>query len=270
MSELESHDDNAASSTVPEANLETVKTDVESEAGATEQPEPKKDGYQKRINQLTAKNYEAEQRATELESRLKALETKPVVAEEPSLIAPDPDEFDTDQEYQTANAKYYAEVSGNAADARVNANVEAGNQERERQSRQDSIKAKKDAFDQNVDSKRGNFADFEDVAYGHKFMDIDLAEEIFDMDKGPEVAYHLGANLDEAARIFALDERGRTRELTRLEYQVEALAPKMVSDAPDPIKSLGNSESIDNVGVNGENITDADEWQRWRNQQLHG
>ena len=265
--ESDSHDDNADSSTAPEVE---VKTEVEAEAGATEKPEvPKKDRFQSRINQLTAKNHETEQRNVELESRIKALETKPAAAEEPDLVAPNPNDFDTDQEYQTANAQYYAEVAGNAADARVNANNEATAQANERQTQQDSIKAKKSAFEEKLDSKRGHFEDFEDVAYGHQFMDMDLAEQIFDLDKGPEVAYHLGSNLDEAARIFALAPVQRARELTKLEFQVEALKPKVVSDAPDPITTLGNSESVDEVGVNGENLS-TDEWQKWRNKQVHG
>ena len=270
--ELASHDDNAAPSPAPEAEATTTETTpVETEASATDKPEaPKKDGFQKRINQLTAKNHEAEQKNADLEARLKALETKPAPAEEPSLVAPNPDEFDTDQAYQTANAKYYADVAGNAADARVNANNEAQTQATERQTQQNLIQAKKASFDEKVESKRDNFADFEDVAYGHKFMDTDMAVQIFDLDKGPEVAYHLGSNLDEAARIFALQPVQRARELTKLEFKVEALTPKKVSDAPDPIKPLGNSEVIDNVGVDGANITDADAWQKWRNQQVHG
>lgn len=264
----DSHDDNAVPSPAPE--VESKPVEGQEDTSATEKTEPpKKDRFQTRINQLTAKNYETEQRNAELETRLKALESKPAAAEESDLVAPNPDEFDTDQDYQTANAKYYADVSGRAADARVNANNEASTQERERQTRQDSIKAKKIAFEESLDSKRGHFEDFEDVAYGHQFMDMDLAEQIFDLDKGPEVAYHLGSNLDEAARIFALTPVQRARELTKLEFQVEALKPKVVSDAPDPIKPLGNSEVIDEVGVNGENLS-TDEWQKWRNKQVHG
>ena len=134
--ESDSHDDTADSSTAPEVE---VKTEVEAEASATETTEkPKKpDRFQTRINQLTTKNHEAEQRNVELESRLKALEAKPAAAaEESSLVAPNPNDFDTDQEYQTANAKYYADVSGRAADARVNANNEATAQANERQTRQ--------------------------------------------------------------------------------------------------------------------------------------
>ena len=258
-----SHDDNVASSPTPDAEL---KPEGQEEASATDSPdEPKKPNkVQQRINQLTTKNYEEKQKNASLEARIKELESN-TEKPKPDLVAPSSDDFDSEQEYQTANAQYYADVSLKATNDRIDTQT----REAAQQTRQDSIQAKKSAFDENVSTKRDNFQDFEDVAYGHNFMDMDLAEQIFDMDKGPEVAYYLGSNLDEAERIFSLSERDRTRELTRLEYKVEALSPKRVSDAPDPIKPLGGSEVVDNVGKDGANLS-TDEWQAWRNQQVHG
>ncbi len=260
--ESDSHDENVAPSTTPEAE---VKTEVEAEASATEKPEEAKkpNKVQTRINQLTREKHDLRQENEMLKGKLKTPEAP--VAPKPDLVAPNPDNFDTDQDYQTANAQYYADVSLKATDARI----ETQNQDVAQQQRQDSIQAKKVAFEANLAEKRGNFEDFEDVAYGHTFMDMELAEQLFDMDKGPEVAYHLGSNLDVAERIFALDPVQRARELTKLEFQVEALSPKKVSDAPDPIKPLGNSEAVDEAGVNGENLS-TDDWQAWRNKQVHG
>ena len=261
----DSHDDNAAPSPAPEVEA-TTENNVDAEASATETPEEvkKPNKVQERINQLTREKHELRQKNAEFEARLKTLETP--ATSKLDLVAPDPDKFDTDQEYQTANAQYYADVSLKATNDRI----DTQNQDLAQQKRQDSIQVKKTAFEANLAEKRGNFEDFEDVAYGHSFMDMELAEQLFDMEKGPEVAYHLGSNLDEAERIFALAPVQRARELTRLEFQVEALKPKKVSDAPDPITTLGNSEAVDDVGVNGDNIKDTDEWQRWRNKKVHG
>jgi len=259
-----SHDDNAAPSTAPEANAE-----VTAEASATESTEEvkKPNRVQERINQLTTKNYEEKQKNAVLEERIKSLESsQPATSAKPDLAAPNEDDFDSPQEYHTANAKYYAEVSGKAADDRV----AAGQAETTKTEQQAVIDTKKKAFEENLSSKREHFEDFEDVAYGHNFMDMGLAEQIFEMDKGPEVAYFLGSNLDEAQRIHALNPVQRARELTKLEFQVEALNPKKVSDAPDPINTLGNSETVDTAGENGENITDPDEWLIWRRKQVNG
>jgi len=263
--ETASHDDTAAPSPAPEVEANALQADVDTSATETPEEPKKVNKVQERINQLTREKHETRQENADLRARLDKLEAGPAV-KAPDLVAPDPDKFDTDQEYQTANAQYYADVSLKATDDRL----AVENQETERNTRQQTIETKKKAFDENVTSKRENFQDFEDVAYGHKFMDMDLAEQIFEMDKGPEVAYHLGAHLDEAARIFALNPVQRARELTKLEFQVEALKPKVVSGAPDPITPLGNSEAVDTAGDNGENIKSADEWREWRNKQLNG
>lgn len=260
-----SHDGKAESSTVPEAE---VKPEGQVEASATDKPdEPKPvNKVQQRINQLTREKYEQRQENADLKARLEKLEKVKPEVETPDRIAPNEDDFDTQQEYHTANAKYYADVSGDAAQARVTASDSANKETAALDQRQEDLKTKKVAFEANLNGKRANFEDFEDVAYGHSFMDMDLAEQIFEMDKGPEVAYHLGSNLDEAERIFALTPVQRARELTKLEFQVEALAPKKVSDAPDPINPLGSSEAIQT----DPDKMNADEWQAWRNKQVHG
>jgi hypothetical protein len=259
-----SHDDNAAPSTVPEveANAETSATETQDQSKKTANP------VQPRINQLTSKVREASLENEALRAQIAEFEKNkaPVEVKTEVKVAPNEDDFDTSQEYHTANAQYYAEVSGDAADARVSASDNANRAATAETQRQEEVQNKKAAFEKNLDSKRANFEDFEDVAYGHNFMDLDLAEQIFEMDEGPEVAYHLGSNLDVAERIFALNPRERTRELTKLGFQVEALKPKVVSDAPDPIVPLGNAEKVKS---DPDNMT-ADEWQAWRNNQIHG
>jgi|TARA_R100000501_G_C2617596_1_gene111082 hypothetical protein len=244
------HDENVESSTTPEAVTETTE-------------EPKKNKVQERINQLTRKNHEERQRTAELESRIKELESK-AVQPKPEIVVPKEDDFEDYSQFQTAQAKYVADVAANTAYERLS--TETANQTAAQQQAEDQrvLEGKKKAFDENVESKRANFEDFENVAYGHQFMDLDLANQIFDMDKGPEVAYHLGAHLDEAQRIFSLDPVSRARELTKLEFQVEALKPKKVSDAPDPINPLGGQEK---VSKNPDEMT-TDEWLAWRHENL--
>ncbi len=260
-----SHDGTAESSTAPEAE---VKPEGQAEASATETPdEPKVNKVQQRINQLTREKHEQRQENAELKARLEKLEQVKPEAKVIDLVAPDQNDFDTDQDYHAANAKYYAEVSGNAAQARLTAADSESREEVTRSARQKELEVKKAGFEEKLAGIRENFEDFEEVAYGNtQFMDMDLAEQLFDLDKGPEVAYHLGSHLDEAERIFALSPVQRARELTKLEFQVEALAPKKVSDAPDPISPLGSSETIQT----DPDKMNANEWQAWRNKQLHG
>jgi chromosome segregation ATPase len=257
------HDDNAAPSVAPEAETEQVEA---SAAENTEAPK-KRNGVQERINKLTTKNYEERQRNAQLEERIKTLESsQPATPAKPDLAAPNEDDFNTHSEYQSAHAKFVAEAASNAAYDRIRAEQASANEVSAQDARQAELNGKKQAFEENLSTKREHFQDFEDVAYGHQFMDMDLAEQIFEMDKGPEVAYFLGANLDEAARIHALNPVQRARELTKLEFQTEALNPKIVSDAPNPINTLGNSEVV----LTDPEKMSADEWRTWRNKQVHG
>ena len=255
MSEEISTDDIAESSPAPDAEV------VETEAGSTEKTEESKGNkVQERINQLTREKYEARQETANLKARLESLEAdvKPVVQSDPP--APNENDFDTDEEFHQARDEHIAEVAANRAYQRLKTENESREQATQASERQVTIQSKRDSFEKVLESKRENFKDFEDVAYGHSFMDLDLAEQIFEMDKGPEVAYHLGSHLDEAERIFALSPVQRARELTKLEYQVQELKPKVVSDAPDAINPLGGGST--SVDKDPDNMS-ADEWQQW-------
>lgn len=259
------NDEQAVPSTAPEAE---VKPEGQTEASAAGKPEEAKkpNKVQERINQLTREKHEARQRNVELEERLKSLEAKATETKAPELVIPQEDSFDSDSDYQTAHAKYVADNAAAVAYERLSAEHKTRDEAGRQKERETELATKQKAFTANLESKRSGFQDFEDVAYGHSFMDTDLAEQLFDMDKGPEVAYHLGSHLDDAERIFSLPPVQRARELTRLEFKLEAIAPNKVSGAPDPITPLGNSES---VSFDPDKLN-AEEWRAWRNKQVHG
>lgn len=246
---------------------EEVKPDESGAAPAAEQAEKEKvpAGLQKRINQITREKHEARQKNAELEARIAELESKPKsVTETDAAPRPKEDDFDSDADFQSALIEHAAEVATEKALKKVREENDSRDQTTRKNEAQTALQAKKTAFEANVDAKRENFEDFDEVAYGHQFMDLDLADQIFGLDKGPEVAYHLGSHLDEAERIFALPPIQRARELTKLEFQVEELKPKMVSGAPDAIKPLGNQEKA----VENPDDMSADDWQKWRNEQV--
>jgi hypothetical protein len=57
-----------------------------------------------------------------------------------------------------------------------------------------------------------------------------------------EVLYHLGKDLDEAARIMALTPLKQAAELARLAEKLKT--PKSISKAPEPIKPLGGGKTV--------------------------
>lgn len=268
-----SYDENVESSTTTEAKVETEgqpqgQPEGETEASATETPEAKKPNkVQERINQLTREKHEAKQKNADLEKRLQALESKPAEVKEEPLVAPKEDSYENYSDYQEARDDYITDRATKAAYDKLSSENKTRDSQTQETERQGQLKVKRDAFNANLDTKRDSFEDWDEVAMGHQFMDLDLGEQIIDMgDKAPEIAYHLGSHLDVAERIFNLSPVERARELTRLEFTLEPLKAKTVSTAPDPITPLGNSESIefDETKLSNE------EWQEWRNKKQHG
>lgn len=258
------HDESAEPSPAPEA----VTDEVVEDGSAAETPEQvkKPNKVQERINQLTREKHAERQKNAELEERLKALESKPAAEENTVKAAPKEDDFDSYADFEKAKEDHIASRAADVAYSRFTAEQSARDSSSQAKARQAELIAKKTSFDQNVDSKRGNFEDFDEVALGHTFMDTDLAEQIFEMDKGPEVAYHIGANLDVAEKIFGMTPVQRARELTKLEFSLKALAPKKVSEAPEPITPIGGSDKSGNKSQR--EMTDK-EWRDWRNNQIN-
>lgn len=266
---VENHDDNADSSTAPEAETNPEVIEGQAEAGATETPaEAKKPNpVQERINKLTREKYEARQETAALEERLKVLEANQPKPSKPGaeVKAPQESDYEDYNDFENAKTNHVAAVAADAAYERLAVETRESEELKAASTRQATQTSKKDAFNQNLDAKRGNFENFEEVAYGHQFMNNGMASRIFDMDKGPEVAYHLGSHLDEAEKIFAMPEVDQAVALAKLEMQVTALSPKMVSGAPDPISPIAGSESVQK---SPEDMNDA-EWLKWRYAQLN-
>jgi hypothetical protein len=262
LDNAQSHDENVDSSTTTEAEAtnETV-----AETSATETQEVKKNPVQERINQLTREKYEARQETAALEERLKALESKQPEEVKQVPKAPSEYDFDDNADYQTANSEYIASQAANAAYDRISQENSNRDKAAKDSQRVEALKAQKAGFDKNLDSKRGNFQDFEEVAYGHQFMNEGMATRIFGMDKGPEVAYHLGTNLDVAEKVMRMSPVDQAVELAKIEMQVDALKPKLVSDAPDVISPLQGSEKVQK---DQKDMGDA-EWLEWRYQQIN-
>ena len=258
-------DVNAESSPAPEAE---AQPEGQVEASSTETPiESKKPNkVQERINQLTREKHEARQKNADLEKRLADLESKPKHVEEVKLAAPKEDDFENYSDFEDARSDYIAERASKAAYDRISNENKASEEKNREAERQRSIGETQAAFNQNLDSKREHFEDYDEVAFGHEFMDLELGLQIAVLDKGPEIAYHLGSHLDTAEKIFNMTPIQQARELAILEFNLETVVPKKVSDAPDPITPLGNSEAVQS----DPDKMDADQWREWRNKQVYG
>jgi hypothetical protein len=144
--------------------------------------------------------------------------------------------------------KYLRDVA--AYDRKVEAAQGWVRQQGEAQRRQQQQVA--ETWTKKVEAASGRYSDFHDVATRSDLpITPVMAEAIADSDIGPDVAYYLGKNPAEAARIAALSPAKQAREIGRLEARVDAdlkAASRQQSSAPPPPSTLkGGSGNASNL-----------------------
>ena len=164
-------------------------------------------------------------------------------------------------QYQTTDA--YEAAMEQWAEQRV----ETKAQERKAQEQAQRTAAEKaDAiatFADREDELREKHPDYEQVTRSPRLpMPETMLDAIVLLPNGPELIYHLGKNIPEAARIAALPDALQKVEIGKLAAKIEAApAPKtQPSKAPEPITPVGGKNVVEK---NPNDMTDA-EFARWR------
>ena len=220
-------------------------------------------GVQRRIDRLTREKYE-------LQGRLKALEDRQASGAEPPRSGKTADGRPTmdDPKYQSYE-DYVVALAEYTTDQKMRAAHEAEARTAAEKQMAEAIKT----WETRVEavSKQAGYEDFEDVL--HEADDIDsgnILPILLESEYGPQIAYHLAQNLDEARRIAALAPVTAAREIGKLEVKFAA-DPKVKPKAPgrghtplEPVTSGGGSSPVDLTDPK----TDFPAWERARNQQL--
>lgn len=201
---------------------------------------------QKRIERYAA--MEAENRV--LREQRQAREPQP---EAPQM--PKPEQFSDYETYLAAVADYKVEERLNQRLAQMSEAQRAAEQQRQIRERISTAEARFAAAQEKYD-------DFEQVARNPDLPVTDvMAQVMLDMDKGADVAYHLGKNPAEAARIARLPTPYlQVLELAKIELGLSAPAVPAPTKAPAPISPVGTRAK---VGKDPGQMSDA-EYAKWR------
>lgn len=225
-----------------------------------EQPPPKRQTAQERIDELTRARREAEREAEFWKS--KAIPAKePEPAEQPKADdRPDPAAYqfgETDPEFIEALGAF------------------AARQEFIRLRNEDQQTSTAKSIAQADADRRAAFAkanpDFQEKVNGRWACTPIMADEMRASELGPAVAYQLANNPEEAARIAQLDPRAQIRAIGAIEGRLTPAtqpkpAGKVASDAPPPppvARGTGGQFAPtlrDDLPI--------EEWTRLRNEQL--
>lgn len=239
-------DDNADPSTA-----EDVPTDAE-DAGADPDEPKKPKGVQKRIDELTRQAREAE-RDREYWREMAMRPGQQPAAQQPQQQAPqpvqltpdlaqyvgqppNPDTFpagEFDPAYMMARIKY---------DSRQEQASQVAAQ-RQQQSQRVQIESYQ-SYQGRLDDARTRYADFDAVA-GDPSVPIrtDVALVIAQSEHGPDIAYYLGKNRAEAARIAGLTPVMAAREIGRIEARFDAKPAPSAAPSPASTTLRGNGST---------------------------
>lgn len=202
---------------------------------------------QEELDAAIGKRLAREQRKWEREQQRQAMEKQTIRSAAPAEL-PSVDQFESPEDYAEALAYRKAEeLIAHREHAKQQAALLDGYHEREEQARE-------------------KYEDFEQVAYNPNLRITEvMAEAIQSSDIGPEMAYFLGANPKEAARIAQLSPFLQAKEIGKIEAKLSDNPPaKKTTSAPAPIapvtaRSTGGA-AYDTTDPRSTKTMSASEW----------
>ncbi|MFA5265180.1 MAG: hypothetical protein WC378_15260, partial [Opitutaceae bacterium] len=221
------------------------------------QPEHKKRGGESRKQELAAeiqdmlaerarvkRELEEDQRKLD-QSKQGAKTDPPAVADKPSAEAPKRpkiDDFETYEEFDAAQDKYFSDLADFKAREAVKADRETREKAEAERKEQEAKSKEVQNWQEKVTKARSKHADFDKVAFDAQIPISDAMKKFFlQSPDGADLLYDLGSNISEAQRIFSLSEFETNRELTKLELAIPSKTPKpkTVTQSNPPPKEVG-------------------------------
>ena len=210
LAEVPAPEQAATAAPEPEVNTPEVSTEP------TEQ-QAEKTYTQAEIDAMIGKRLAREQRKWEREQQAKQAEVQTLKSTPPVA-----ENFNDPEEYAQALALQKAQE--------LVAQREAAKQQAEIM----------EAYADSEEKVRDKYDDYDQVARNPNVPITEvMAEAIYASDVGPEVAYYLGSNIKEAARISRLSPFLQAKEIGKIEAKLASDPPvKKTSNAPAPISPV--------------------------------
>ena len=240
---------------VAETAQEPVQTAVSAPEISTpedNQQQAPKTFTQEELDAIVGKRLAREQRKWEREQQLRQQELQASAPKE----LPSADQFESVEAYAEALAARKAE--------------ELLAQKASVQREQEALRAYYDREEEAMDK----YADFKQVAYNPQIPITQvMAETIRESGIGPDIAYYLGSNPQEAHRISGLPPHLQAKEIGKLELRLETNPPaKKTSTAPAPISPItptgGGGGRYDTTDPRSIKTMTASEWIEAENQRM--
>lgn len=251
----------------PEVVPENTTT-APAETAQQDQPDttPEKTFTQAELDELIEKRLARERRKYERERHQREVEDAERRGRESALAKPTDngppqrENFDSLEEYLEARADWKVEQKLSEREAK------AAESERQREAKAREAELDR-TWAERARKAQERYSDFADVVTHNEDLTISpaMAAAIKVTENGVDLAYHLGKNPKEAARIAELDPVSQVYELGQLAARLQT---KPVSKAPPPVEPVraGRSASNDLYDPN----LSTEQFIRMRNKQLSG
>ncbi len=217
-----SQQEQAETPTVESAPTEEVKAE---EVPASQEEKPAEDGFQKRINKVTADKYTAQRERDALQVQLDKLSNTPSQEQVKAPTLEDPD-IDYDEDKLRA-----AQIS-------FGVQQELAKQGATQRQAAETVKAQQQAtdFDQKVATLGKE--DFYDKASKIPQLPEGVAEALKQSDSGVELIYHLSEHLDQADALANMTPMAAMMEIGRMSTVMNKKPEIKTSAAPEPIEPV--------------------------------
>lgn len=215
--------------------------------------------YSQRIGELTREKYELKARVAELEARYGSGAPSPAPERaEQEQGPPKLDTYNSYEEWVEAVADYRAEKRFTELQQQ---SEERAVQERERK----AAESRRATYEKAVATIEDRYADYHEVT-AEMPVTRAMAEFILEHNKGPDIAYYLGKNPDEAMRIANLSPVRQGFELAQLEAKLvtPGSQAKKASSAPEPINHVRPRERAPAVEPSKMTMTEYAAWAKQR------
>lgn len=261
--------DQAAETLSEAAEAPPAETTPESETGEDDQddaPRKGRGGFQRRIDKLTRANYELQARLQAYEATGGQPAARQQEPEQATQHRPRPEQFDDYDAYVEALADWKTEQ-------KLEQRIAMEQQALVRYQQQQQEDTLTRTFQERAKAAAAKYPDFADVAFSDEVPVSDaMRAVILESEAGPDLAYWLGSNPQEAERIAQLPAIAAARELGRIEASLAAAAqPKpqpRVTRAPEPIRPVtAAAKTAPNI-LDDNFANDYTAWERARKAQL--
>ena len=210
-----------------------VETPKDTADEKQEAEKPKEDGFQKRINKVTADKWEATRRAEAAEAKLAEMQQ----AQAPQqTVEPKLEDFDFDE--QAHNSALI--------DFKVDQKAQSlQKQQQDTQAEQVKTEAAK-KFTENCATFATDKADFNEVLGMVPTLQPSVLQELMSMENGPELAYFLGNNQEIANNIARMNPVAagiKIGEISRKLSEPKQIKPSSAPEPIEPVSSGGVVES---------------------------